>query len=167
MKLKTLTFFRPALLPAAFLLCAPVFAENNNLSSIHGIADDAPVANKYALFCGGCHGLDGKGEIEADVPMLPPRIGAFLYDEEGASYMVNVGGVMSAGISDQDAADIMNYVITSFGAESVPNSTYRFTAEQVAKLRENPPEDLVKLRRDIGKRLEKRGIALPDHYPWD
>ena len=106
MKPITLKFFSRALLPAALLLSAPTFA-NGNLSSIHGIADDAPVANKYALFCGGCHGLDGKGEIEADVPMMPPRIGAFLYDEEGAWYMVNVGGVMSAGISDQDAADIM------------------------------------------------------------
>ncbi|MBU2979871.1 cytochrome c [Alteromonas sp. C1M14] len=140
---------------------------NSNLSSIHGISDNAPVANKYALFCGGCHGLDGMGEIEADVPQMPPNIGAFLYDEEGAWYMVNVGGVMSAGISDKDAADIMNYVITSFGANSVPNSTYRFTEQQIAKLRKQPPDDLVKLRRDIAKRLEKRGIALPDHYPWN
>ena len=48
MKPITLKFFSRALLPAALLLSAPTFA-NGNLSSIHGIADDAPVADRKSV----------------------------------------------------------------------------------------------------------------------
>ncbi len=149
---------------AAMLSSVSALAAN---SSIHGISEDAPIASKYMLYCGGCHGLDGKGEVDADVPMLPPKVGAFLNDDEGPWYLVNVGGVMSAGISDTDAAAIMNYVMLQFGGDTMPDPNYRFTAEQIAKLRATPPNDLVALRKRIEKRLAQQDISLPDDYPWN
>ena len=164
MKLNNICFYLMIMLLGVIVVPA-TRADSANLS-IHGISKNAPVSSKYALYCGGCHGLDGKGEVLADVPMLPPNIGAFLYDELGPWYLVNVGGVMSAGITDKDAADIMNFVMKSFGEESMPDNTYLFTPEQIAELRANPPDDLVLLRRDIAKRLSLKGINLPDDYPW-
>jgi mono/diheme cytochrome c family protein len=151
---------------AALLGALPAMAANapgpDDLSL--ATADNAG-ARKYALYCGGCHGLDGRGEVNADVPSLPPHVGAFLHDPEGRLYLVNVGGVMSAGVSDADTAEILNYMIRRFGAVSRPADAPPFDAQQVGKLRAQPV-DAVAVRRRIVKRSNEKRLQLPEGYPW-
>lgn len=122
-------------------------------------------ARKYALYCGGCHGLDGRGEVGADVPSLPPFVGSFLHDPEGKLYLVNVGGVMAADVSDADTAEILNYMIDRFGVNSKPENSVLFSASEVASLR-SKPIDAVSVRRGIAARLKKKDVKLPEGYPW-
>lgn len=101
-----------------------------------------------------------------DVPPFPGFIGAFLLDPEGRRYIVNVGGVMSAGLNDRDTARVMNWVLESFSGSSMPVGGFKaFDAAEIRKLRDNRPADAVALRRDIAARLMSRGIKLPN-YPW-
>jgi hypothetical protein len=120
----------------------------------------------YLLQCSGCHGGDGSGDPRVDVPPFPGFIGAFLLDPEGRRYIVNVGGVMSAGLNDHDTARVMNWVLESFSGSSMPVDGFRkFNAAEIRELRESRPADAVALRRDIAARLMTRGIKLPN-YPW-
>jgi len=120
----------------------------------------------YLLQCSGCHGSDGSGDPRVDVPPFPGFIGAFLLDPEGRRYIVNVGGVMSAGLNDHDTARVMNWVLESFSGASMPVDGFRkFDAMEIRKLRDSRPADAVSLRRDIAARLMARGIRLPN-YPW-
>ena len=120
----------------------------------------------YLLQCSGCHGSDGSGDPRVDVPPFPGFIGAFLLDPEGRRYIVNVGGVMSAGLNDHDTARVMNWVLESFSGSSMPVDGFRkFDATEIRKLRDSRPADAVSLRRDIAARLMARGIRLPN-YPW-
>jgi len=120
---------------------------------------------KYSLYCGGCHGLDGRGDIHADVPPLPPNVGAFLKDPEGRRYLTQVGGVMSTGLSDADTAVVLNYVLHTFGQGSVPKDERDYDGAEVSALRSRRVEDPVALRRQIVRRLQARHIAVPE-YPW-
>lgn len=101
-----------------------------------------------------------------DVPPFPGFIGAFLLDPEGRRYIVNVGGVMSAGLNDHDTARVMNWLLESFAGASLPAAEFRkFDAAEVKKLRDTRPADAVALRREIAARLMAKGIKLPN-YPW-
>jgi hypothetical protein len=120
----------------------------------------------YLLQCSGCHGSDGAGDPRVDVPPFPGFIGAFLLDPEGRRYIINVGGVMSAGLNDHDTARVMNWLLASFSGTSLPAGGFKtFDAAEVKKLRDTRPADAVALRREIARRLMARGITLPS-YPW-
>lgn len=118
----------------------------------------------YLLQCSGCHGADGSGDPRVDVPPFPGFIGAFLLDPEGRRYIINVGGVMSAGLNDHDTARVMNWLLESFAGPST-GGFERFDAAEVKKLRDTRPADAVALRREIASRLMAKGIELPN-YPW-
>lgn len=155
---------RRALLLAALAAAGAATASNTAPTTSPARADNLG-ARKYALYCGGCHGLDGRGEVNADVPSLPPHVGAFLHDPEGRLYLVNVGGVMSADVSDADTAEILNYMIRRFGAASCPADAPPFDAAQVGRLRAQPV-DAVSMRRRIAERSRERQLQLPEGYPW-
>jgi cytochrome c553 len=119
----------------------------------------------YILHCSGCHGLDGQGEHRADVPPLPPYVGNFLRDPQGRLYIANVGGVMSSGLSDQDTAVVLNWLLERFGEGKALDPADRFDATEIRKLRTQRVADSVGLRRTIASRLKKQGLKLSD-YPW-
>jgi hypothetical protein len=106
------------------------------------------------------------GDPRVDVPPFPGFIGAFLRDPEGRRYVTNVGGVMSAGLSDSDTAAVLNWVFNAFAGVSMPKEGFRsFDAVEVRALRDSRPADAVALRRQIAIRLKAQGIDLPK-YPW-
>lgn len=168
MKLKRIKYSCLFSVITFFFTVAEVQADSTktHLSSIHGLSETAPTSSKYLLFCGGCHGVNGMGDITADIPAMPPKVGAFMHDPEGGLYLLNVGGVMSAGITDADAAEIMNYILVQFGKETLPADWKPFVAEDVTKLRAKHLNDVVKLRVEIAERLAKKGIDVPSDYPW-
>lgn len=148
-----------ALLP--MLLSAAIEAHAQDAASEAALSP----AMKYSLYCGGCHGLDGRGDIRADVPPLPPNVGALLKDPEGRRYLTQVGGIMSTGLDASDTAIVLNYVLRTFGKDSVPADARDFDANEVAALREKRVQDPVALRRQIVARLKAQDIAVPE-YPW-
>lgn len=125
---------------------------------------------KYVLFCAGCHGYEGEGggggggtkRIEA----FTDKVGLFLKDSEGRKYLVNTGGVSSAGMTDEETAIVLNYVLQNFGGKSTPKDFRPYTTEEITGYRRNPVADPATMRRQIAARLAARGIRLaPSH--WD
>jgi mono/diheme cytochrome c family protein len=132
----------------------------------------APVVSpqeKYVLYCAGCHGFEGEGGGggggQPHIPPLKPDAGVFLRDRIGRAYLVNVGGVSSAGMSDAETATVLNYVLTQFARESLPADFKPYTEAEVARLRRTLP-DPVGTRKEIRKRLESQGYKLPP-YQWE
>jgi mono/diheme cytochrome c family protein len=132
----------------------------------------APVVSpqeKYILYCAGCHGFEGEGGGggggQPQIPPLKPDAGVFLRDRIGRAYLVNVGGVSSAGMTDAETATVLNYVLTQFASKSLPADFKPYTEAEVASLRRTLA-DPVATRRQIRKRLEARGYTLPP-YQWE
>ena len=126
--------------------------------------------DKYVLYCAGCHGIEGEGGgggggMKRIFPFAP-AIGVFLNDPKGRVYLANVGGVTSAGMTDAETAEVLNYILLSFGQSTNPKTSVPYTPDEIRGLRESRVDDPLALRREIGARLEKAGLRLPP-YEWD
>ncbi len=114
----------------------------------------------YLLHCSGCHGADGAGSVNGGIPAFQDSVALLAGDAEGRLYMMHVPGVVSAGLSDQDTADVTNYILDLWGPDAP-----RFTASEVKAARATPVPDVVALRRQIAHRMDEGGTPL-SRYPW-
>ena len=125
---------------------------------------------KYVLFCAGCHGYEGEGGggggSTRRIASFVDQVGTFLRDRDGRRYLVNVGGVSSAGMNDAETAIVLNYILGTFGRHSTPPDFKPYTAGEIASLRLDAVADPPAMRREIAARLRKKGIFLSTGY-WD
>lgn len=119
----------------------------------------------FILRCVGCHGMDGAGSEKGGIPDFRNYVGAFSRDEAGRTYVMHVPGVVNAGLSDAEIAEVMNYVMTTFGGPSLPDDYRPFDTAEVGRLRAVPVEDVVAFRRELAASLAEQGIATAG-YPW-
>jgi mono/diheme cytochrome c family protein len=100
------------------------------------IPDINHTVSNYLQSCGGCHGIQGVSAIGL-VPQLRNRVGWFLCTPEGRDYIVELPDVAFAGVSDQELADILNFMMFDLGGASTPKSAKPYSAAEVKQLREN------------------------------
>jgi mono/diheme cytochrome c family protein len=133
-------------------------------------AGEISAKEKYVLYCAGCHGYEGEGGGGGGgtkpIAAFVPKIGLFLRDSEGRRYLVNTGGVSSAGMTDAETATVLNYVLGTFGATSTPKEFTPYTTEEITAFRKQPVADPAAMRKQIAHRLKVRGINLPAGH-WD
>jgi len=134
-----------ATLLAAPFLAAALFAAGL-LAETPAVAEEPKVA--YWLHCAGCHRLDGSG-APPEVPTLigePGRVAAL---PGGRDYLIRIPGVAQAGIDDAGLADVVNYVLRTFSAESLPPDFPAFQPGEVGRLRQQVLKDPLKRRSEI------------------
>jgi mono/diheme cytochrome c family protein len=95
-----------------------------------------PYSN-YLLGCGGCHGIDGVSNARL-VPQLKGQVGYFLTTKAGREYLVRVPNVAFYTASNQELAQMLNYMVFSIGRDGVPANAKPYTAGEVARLRKSP-----------------------------
>lgn len=95
-------------------------------------------ASSYLLNCGGCHGIQGRSAAGL-VPQLRDRVGWFLCTPEGRDYIVQLPDVAFAGVSDQELADLLNFMVFDLGGASTPKDARPYSAAEVKRLRANTP----------------------------
>jgi mono/diheme cytochrome c family protein len=89
----------------------------------------------YALNCQGCHGEAGVSVSE--IPTLAGRIGYFARIPEGRRYLIQVPNVALNPSSDEDIAELMNWVLMTFSRAELPEDFHPYTAEEVGQLRKD------------------------------
>jgi len=99
----------------------------------------------YVLHCAGCHGMDGSGSEQGQVPDMR-RLGQFLKHPEGRRFLVQVPGVMGSGLSDGDVAQVTNWVFTTLVTDINRRTFVPYTAQEIAKARANPLQDVMATR---------------------
>jgi hypothetical protein len=100
----------------------------------------------YLEGCGGCHGIQGKSAVGL-VPQLRDRVGWFLCTPVGRDYIVQLPDVAFAGMSDQELADVLNFMMFQLGGASVPKTAQPYTAAEVGRLRANAMRTGLRARR--------------------
>ncbi|WP_226632888.1 c-type cytochrome [Novosphingobium profundi] len=100
--------------------------------------------------CGGCHGLEGRS-VARNVPDLAGRAGFFLCTPESRSFAGRLPNVMFARLSDEDLADVLNYVMFDLGETATSRLAKPYTSQEVATYRANPLSvtDLHAKRREV------------------
>ena len=99
----------------------------------------------YLLHCSGCHLPSGVGN-PPNVPTLHDELGRMMAVEAMRAYLVQVPGSSQTALSDQDLADVVNWVLTEFNAETLPGGFRPLTAGEVASARQTILADPLKYR---------------------
>ena len=102
----------------------------------------------YLLHCGGCHLPDGSG-APPDVPKLTDTLGRIVQSQEGRDYVVRVPGATQTPLTDQQLADVMNWVLKTFNADTLSPDFEPLTGEEVKAARKRVLADPLKLRQEL------------------
>lgn len=149
-------FRRHIWIEAAVVLCC--------INPIVHAAGDKPYSDlgrvDYLLHCSGCHAQDGRGLEHKGIPALKDQVGYFLRTDGGRAYLMQIPGLLSAGMPDERAAAVTNYIVTRFAGASLPENFIPYTAEEAKRYRTSRPADIPGKRRLLAAELRKAGLPI-------
>lgn len=117
-------------------------------------------ARIYALNCQGCHGAAGVSVTE--IPTLAGRIGYFARLPEGRRYLMQVPNVALNPSSDEDIANMMNWLLATMSRDEMPPDFQPYSAEEVAQLRKARIDVAAERRRVVAELLAAKLLPSPD-----
>ena len=135
-------------------------------------------ARVYAQHCAVCH-LPNAGGSPGFVPPLTGTLGHFASSEDGRALLaaivswgmtgaIRVGGRSYMGamsivrpLSDEEAAEVLNYVLRDHNQASLPADFAPFTAAEIQRhrARKASPGEVHAARQALARRLEAEGKA--------
>lgn len=115
--------------------------------SVPALAREAPSSRPLAYItdCEGCHKADGSGQ-PGIVPEFRDHIASYLSTAAGREYLIRVPGVAQSALSDQDVADVINWMLKTYDPDGLPAGFLPFTAAEVGTLRQSPLSDATRER---------------------
>ncbi len=116
-------------------------------------AEYSPPAN-YKLHCMGCHLPDASGG-PPDVPDLRGEMGCMLGVDGGREYLVQVPGASQAPITDAELAAVVNFMLETFSAATLPEDYRPLTEQEVARWRKDWLMDVNPVREELMARLDR------------
>jgi mono/diheme cytochrome c family protein len=127
-------------------------------------AGDKPYSNQgridFILHCSGCHAQDGRGLEDKGIPALKDQVGYFLRTEGGRAYLMQIPGLLSAGMPDARAADVTNYILSRFAGASLPENFVPYTEAEAKRYRETRPADIPGRRKVLAAKLREVAINI-------
>jgi mono/diheme cytochrome c family protein len=113
----------------------------------------------FVLHCAGCHGVDGAGAPDKYVPDLR-RLGVFLQVPGGREFIVSVPGVMGSGLTDEQVAQVTNWLLATLAAGTAPATHVPYSVDEVARARARPIADVAAARRVLLDKARAAGITI-------
>lgn len=126
------------------LMSGPSFAEN----------DPQRAWFNYVLHCQGCHLADAMGTA-GKVPRMNGFVGYFLHSEEGREFVVQVPGIATANLPDNELSELVNWMFFTFSEEQIPADFQPYDEAEVSRLRKHPETDPFARRGEILVNLAK------------
>ena len=102
----------------------------------------------YLLHCRGCHLPDGRS-VPPQVPTLRRVLGELAATPEGREYIMRVPGVVQTSMSNQQLTAVLNWVMTEFNSETLPDDFEPYNENEVAKARKKVLSDPIAYRAEI------------------
>jgi len=114
----------------------------------------------YVLHCSGCHRPDGYGVASGGIPPVTDQVGYFLALPEGRAFLMQVSGLLNAGLSDERAAGVTNWMIRAFAGTSMPSDFLPITADEARRYRLARPADIAGTRKALAAKLVEAGFPI-------
>ncbi len=118
------------------------------------------VRSRYVAHCAGCHGMDGAGSVIGRVPDMR-GLAQFLRVPGGREFVVSVPGVMGSGLTDQEVADVTNWVLANLASKPLPEGHLPYTRDEVRRVRAQPLLDVAATRARLVAAGQARGLFVP------
>jgi hypothetical protein len=116
-------------------------------NAIPGATRADPPGELYMLNCWGCHRPNGEG-IPGTAPPLKGAVD-FLRVPGGREYLISVPGVALSPLSNQQAAEVMNWILKSFSKDRIPADFKPYTADEIGRARTTHLLDIKKARAEL------------------
>ena len=116
------------------------------LSGVVDAAGDAQA--RYLLHCRGCHLANGTG-VPPDVPTLVDEIGRLVATPVGREYVVRVPGVSQSALNDEGLASVLNWILETFNADTLPADFRPYSTGEIAEARKKVLADPLRYRRTL------------------
>ena len=129
------------------LLFAALFASS---------AGNADARFDYMMSCQGCHRDDGRGN-PGNVPDLRGELGLLLGEPEGRRYLVQVPGSRNAAMDDAALAAVLNWIVPTFSAATLPADFKPYSADEVHRYRNEPVGDIATVRAKLMQNIDRSG----------
>ncbi|WP_245644131.1 c-type cytochrome [Paraburkholderia oxyphila] len=114
--------------------------------------------------CMGCHTTNARG-VPGKVPPLANSLGYFEHVPDGREYVMRVPGSSNSALSDQELADVLNWLLTTRNAAELPADFKPYTAAEIAAHRRPALANVAVKRAALIKQLHEQGITgIADHY---
>jgi len=114
----------------------------------------------YVLHCSGCHRPHGYGVASGGIPPVTGQVGYFLALPEGRAFLMQVSGLLNAGLTDERAAGVTNWMIRTFAGASMPRDFVPISAEEARRYRLARPADIAAARSAIVGKLAAAGYPI-------
>ena len=101
----------------------------------------------YQMSCQGCHAPDGSGANA--VPRMRDYVGNFLATEAGREYLVRVPGSAVSALSDDELAEVLNWIVLEFAGASIDGPFEPYSSQEVGRLRQYPLNEVVQYRAQL------------------
>ena len=101
----------------------------------------------YIMHCQGCHLKDGR-----ETPgIIPGLIGAsqFLRVPGGREFLATVPGVVTAPITDEEVAAVLNWMLYQFSKSDMPEDFVPYSADELHSLRRTPLLEVEEVREQL------------------
>ncbi|HWT39484.1 MAG TPA: cytochrome c [Paraburkholderia sp.] len=135
-----------------------------NAQSTQSAADASLAQQHWVLNCMGCHTATGGG-IPGKVPPLANSLGYFEHLPAGREYVVRVPGASNSALSDQELADVLNWLLTTKNRDALPKDFRPYTAAEITAHRRPAFSDVATVRAGLIRDLHERGIkGVADRY---
>jgi mono/diheme cytochrome c family protein len=116
-------------------------------------ADDDRARVNYLLHCGGCHLPDGRG-VPPEVPSLRAGLGRLTALPDGRRYLARVPGASQAPLSDAELTAVLNWILLTFSADTLPEDFTPLVADEVASARADVLADPLRERERLWSRYQ-------------
>lgn len=137
----------------ALLLCASGGVAAEDAASARARID-------YLLHCSGCHAQDGTGKPEGGIPDFVGQIGHFQRLPEGREFVLQVPGLLSAGLPDSRAAAVVTWIMRQFAGASLPSDFVPYSEDEARHARMQRPADVMAKRTAIYQNLLDKGYVI-------
>ncbi len=124
-----------------------------------GAAYATPPVQLYTLNCWGCHQPRAQG-IPGSVPRLADSMGYFLHIPEGRAYLAEVPGVAAAPLSDEEIAEVLNWMLLTFSRPQLPAHFKPYTAAEIRQYRAHQPVNVTEIRQRLAAKLKSMGFNV-------
>lgn len=126
---------------------APIRSQAESKAKTHS------ARSAYILHCAGCHGLDGQGVSQAQVPDLR-AVADFLKVPGGREFLIKVPGVMGSALSDAEIAEVTNWMLNGGVRQSPAGRFQPYTEKEVREARRSPLVDVLQTRQALVNLLQ-------------
>ena len=113
----------------------------------------------YQLQCMGCHLADGSGAADR-VPSVRRTLILFSASPEGRRYLLQVPGVAQSPLSDEETADVLNWMMRTLSDLPLQRHIAPYTAREVGRFRHQPLAQVGAVRARLLKSADA-GLAEP------